>query len=130
MRQFDGVTAFLNGVVDDEISMVAPDHTRVLNLIVGMEFGTPNVVNQATRRLSDLVGNNVSKMQKTLKGLKQAGRRELLKIGAIPTKGDASIYVKGKGDDPVITVVYEEDIVVCSLVIQRRLTKATSFSSF
>ncbi|XP_076383615.1 uncharacterized protein LOC143260915 [Megalopta genalis] len=81
-------TTYLNGVIEEEIFMEVPNYTRE---------GSP------------------------LYGLKQAGRcwyrhlsDELIKLGATPTAGDASVYVRGAGDNLTLIVVYVDDILIIS----------------
>lgn len=63
----------------------------------------------------------VCRIKKSLYGLKQYGRcwhkrigKVLHNFGAKPTFGDASVYVKDKGDDALIIIAYVDDIITLS----------------
>ncbi|CAI7846443.1 unnamed protein product [Closterium sp. NIES-54] len=96
VKQMDVTTAFLNGVLEEEIFMTQPE---------GFEDGSGRVFN----------------MKKALYGLKQASRQWYLKlrgvleeIGFTPSTADHSLFMLGEGEQRSFMVVYVDDILIFS----------------
>ncbi|CAI5967065.1 unnamed protein product [Closterium sp. NIES-64] len=96
VKQMDIVTAFLNGILEEEIFMAQPE---------GFDNGS----------------GRVWKLKKALYGLKQAPRqwymklREVLEeIGFTPSTADHSLFMLGEGEQRSFMVVYVDDILIFS----------------
>ncbi|CAI7840482.1 unnamed protein product [Closterium sp. NIES-53] len=96
VKQMDVTTAFLNGVLEEEIFMAQPE---------GFDDGS----------------GRVWKLKKALYGLKQAPRQWYLKlrevleeIGFTPSSADHSLFMLGEGEKRSFMVVYMEDILIFS----------------
>ncbi|CAI5478185.1 unnamed protein product [Closterium sp. Yama58-4] len=96
VKQLDIVTAFLNGILEEEIFMAQPE---------GFDDGS----------------GRVWKLKKALYGLKQAPRqwymklREVLEeIGFTPSTADHSLFMLGEGEQRSFMVVYVDDILIFS----------------
>ncbi|CAI7873895.1 unnamed protein product [Closterium sp. NIES-53] len=92
----DVTTAFLNGVLDEEIFMAQPE---------GFDDGSGRVL----------------RLKKALYGLKQAPRQWYLKlrgvleeIGFTPSSTDHSLFMLGEGEQRSFMVVYVDDILIFS----------------
>ncbi|CAI7856241.1 unnamed protein product [Closterium sp. NIES-53] len=96
VKQMDVTTAFLNGVLEEEIFMAQPE---------GFDDGSGRVL----------------RLKKALYGLKQAPRQWYLKlrrvleeIGFTPTTADHSLFMLGEGEQRSFMVVYVDDILIFS----------------
>ncbi|CAI7911006.1 unnamed protein product [Closterium sp. NIES-54] len=96
VKQIDVTTAFLNGVLEEEIFMAQPK---------GFDDGSGKVL----------------RLKKALYGLKQAPRRWYLKlrgvleeIGFTPSTADHSLFMLGEGEQRSFMVVYVDDILIFS----------------
>ncbi|GJP44813.1 hypothetical protein CLOM_g4226 [Closterium sp. NIES-68] len=96
VKQMDIITAFLNGVLEEETFMEQPE---------GYNDGS----------------GRVWKLKKALYGLKQAPRqwyiklREVLEaIGFTPSTADQSLFMLGEGEQRSFMVVYVDDILIFS----------------
>ncbi|CAI7801284.1 unnamed protein product [Closterium sp. NIES-53] len=96
VKQMDVTTAFLNGVIDEEIFMAQ---------LEGFDDGS----------------SRVWKLKKALYGLKQAPRQWYLKlrdvleeIGFTPSFADHSFFMLGEGKQRSFVVVYVDDILIFS----------------
>ncbi|CAI7752458.1 unnamed protein product [Closterium sp. NIES-54] len=96
VKQMDVTTAFLNGVLEEEIFMVQPE---------GFDDGSGRVL----------------RLKKTLYGLKQAPRQWYLKlrgvleeIGFTPSSADHSLFMLGEGEQRSFMVVYVDEILIFS----------------
>ncbi|CAI7904736.1 unnamed protein product, partial [Closterium sp. NIES-54] len=96
VKQMDVTTAFLNGVLDEEIFMAQPE---------GFDDGSGRVL----------------RLKKALYGLKQAPRQWYLKlrgvleeIGFTPSSADHSLFMLGEGEQRSFMVVYVDDILIFS----------------
>ncbi|CAI7809740.1 unnamed protein product [Closterium sp. NIES-53] len=96
VKQMDVTTAFLNGVLEEEIFMAQPE---------GFDDGRDRVL----------------KLKKALYGLKQAPRQWYLKlrgileeIGFTPSTADHSLFMLGEGEQRSFMVVYVDDILIFS----------------
>ncbi|CAI5979108.1 unnamed protein product [Closterium sp. NIES-64] len=96
VKQMDIITAFLNGILEEEIFMAQPE---------GFDDGS----------------GRVWKLKKALYGLKQAPRqwymklREVLEgIGFTPSTADHSLFMLGEGEQRSFMVVYADDILIFS----------------
>ncbi|CAI7868468.1 unnamed protein product [Closterium sp. NIES-54] len=96
VKQMDVTTAFLNGVLEEEIFMAQPE---------GFDDGSGRVV----------------RLKKALYGLKQAPRQWYLKlrgvleeIGFTPSTADHSLFMLGEGEQRSFMVVYVDNILIFS----------------
>ncbi|CAI7886883.1 unnamed protein product [Closterium sp. NIES-54] len=96
VKQMDVTTAFLNGILEEEIFMAQPE---------GFDDGSGRVWN----------------LKKALYGLNQAPRQWYLKlrevleeIGFTPSSADHSLFMLGEGEQRSFMVVYVEDILIFS----------------
>ncbi|CAI7751006.1 unnamed protein product [Closterium sp. NIES-54] len=96
VKQMDVTTAFLNGVLDEEIFMAQPE---------GFDDGSCRVL----------------RLKKALYGLNQAPRQWYLKlrgvleeIGFTPSTADHSFFMLGEGEQRSFMVVYVDDILIFS----------------
>ncbi|CAI7742466.1 unnamed protein product [Closterium sp. NIES-53] len=96
VKQMDVTTAFLNGVLEEEIFMAQPE---------GFDDGSGKVL----------------RLKKALYGLKQAPRQWYLKlrgvlegIGFTPSSADHSLFMLGEGEQRSFMVVYVDDILIFS----------------
>ncbi|CAI7861609.1 unnamed protein product [Closterium sp. NIES-54] len=96
VKQMDVTTAFLNGVLEEEIFMAQPE---------GFDDGSGRFL----------------RLKKALYGLKQAPRQWYLKlrgvleeIGFTPSSADHSLFMLGEGEQRSFMVVYVDDILIFS----------------
>ncbi|CAI7888781.1 unnamed protein product [Closterium sp. NIES-54] len=96
VKQMDVTTAFLNGVLEEEIFMAQPE---------GFDDGSGRFL----------------RLKKALYGLKQAPRQWYLKlrgfleeIGFTPSTADHSLFMLGEGEQRFFMVVYVDDILIFS----------------
>ncbi|CAI7735426.1 unnamed protein product [Closterium sp. NIES-54] len=96
VKQMDVTTAFLNGILEEEIFLVQPE---------GFDDGSCRVL----------------KLKKALHGLKQAPRQWYLKlrgvleeIGFTPSTSNHSLFMLGEGEQRSFMVVYVDDILIFS----------------
>ncbi|CAI7845700.1 unnamed protein product [Closterium sp. NIES-54] len=96
VKQMDVTTAFLNGVLEEEIFMAQPE---------GFDDGSGRVL----------------RLKKALYGLKQAPRQWYLElrgvlgeIGFTPSTADHSLFMLGEGEQRSFMVVYVDDILIFS----------------
>ncbi|CAI7890590.1 unnamed protein product [Closterium sp. NIES-53] len=95
VKQMDETTAFLNGVLEEEIFLAQPK---------GFDDGSGRVL----------------RLKKALYGLKQAPRqwylklRGVLEIGFTPSTTDHSLFMLGEGEQRSFMVVYVDDILIFS----------------
>ncbi|CAI7843723.1 unnamed protein product [Closterium sp. NIES-54] len=96
VKQMDVTTAFLNGILEEEIFMAQPE---------GFDDGSGRVL----------------KPKKALYGLKQAPRQWYLKlrgvleeIGFTPSTADHSLFMLGEGEQRSFMEVYVDDILILS----------------
>ncbi|CAI7930410.1 unnamed protein product [Closterium sp. NIES-54] len=96
VKQMDVTTAFLNGVLEEEIFMAQPE---------GFDDGSGRVL----------------RLKKALYGLKQTPRQWYLKlrgvleeIGLTPSTADHSLFMLGEGEQRSFMVVYVDDIQIFS----------------
>ncbi|CAI7732979.1 unnamed protein product [Closterium sp. NIES-53] len=96
VKQIDITTAFLNGVLEEEILMAQPE---------GFDDGSGRVL----------------KLKNALYGLKQAPRQWYLKLrgvleerGFTPSTADHSLFMLGEGEQSSFMVVYVDDILIFS----------------
>ncbi|CAI7865939.1 unnamed protein product [Closterium sp. NIES-53] len=96
VKQMDVTTAFLNGVLEEEIFMAQPE---------GFDDGSGRVM----------------RLKKDLYGLKQAPRQWYLKLRGVleeirftPSSADHSLFMVGEGEQRSFMVVYVDDILIFS----------------
>ena len=100
VRQLDFVAAFLNGELDEEIYMEQPEGYAHMHMD---EHGQPMVC----------------KLNKSLYGLKQAGRvwyrtlcKWLFSHNFIALKSDSCVFIQSNGGEFVVFVVYVDDVLM------------------
>jgi hypothetical protein len=116
VHQMDVKTAFLNGDLDEDIYMQQPDGYRA----------------------ADDQASHVWKLNKSLYGLKQAGRawnkkmdQALIELGFKPLQTDSCVYVKRSGSSVMYLLVYVDDLLlVTNDTAQLAATKAALSSRF
>ncbi|CAI7889661.1 unnamed protein product [Closterium sp. NIES-54] len=96
VKQMDVTTAFLNGILEEEIFMAQPE---------GFDDGSGRVL----------------RLKKALYGLKQAPRQWYLKLREVleeisftPSSADHSLFMLGEGEQRSFMVVYVDDILIFS----------------
>jgi len=123
VRQYDVVTAYLNGTLEKEVLMEAPKMMEeTLQYMIERERMDHDLADMVKITLKKLrAGDVVCHMNKTLYGLKQAGRawhkrldEKLRRLGAFLSKQDPCLYLKNKGEKLMIIVVYVDDILIMS----------------
>lgn len=123
IEQLDITTAYLNGNVEEEIFMEAPEYLEnVLELIARDRREGESVKKAANKMLKDLQKSNVvCLLNKALYGLRQAGRawhlrlsKELRELGAVPSKSDPCLYLSGPVENRSYIIVYVDDILIMS----------------
>lgn len=116
IHQMDVKTAFLNGDLQEDIYMEQPDGYRA----------------------TGSKANHVWKLNKSLYGLKQAGRAwnkkmdaALIDLGFRPTHSDSCVYVRRSGDIVMYLLVYVDDLLlVTNDVAQLKSVKSALRSRF
>jgi len=126
IHQLDVTTAFLNGDLTESIFMDVPENfEEILNDIVRDEKSLKQVVEDAKEMLESLKntnkGSKVCLLQKSLYGLKQAGRQWYLKLdenikklGLKPLKTDPCLYYCHRGKDTMLLSIYVDDLWLAS----------------
>lgn len=121
--QFDVVTAYLNGILNEEVYMKVPEMLcEILEQITAKYEEISDVGIQARKMLQDLrSGGNVCRLNKALYGLKQAGRQwyaelhdKLVCMGLKPLTNEPCLfrgYFEGK---LVLLLVYVDDLLVAA----------------
>lgn len=121
--QFDVVTAYLNGSLDEEVTMVVPEMlNEMLERILFKQGETSEVGVQATKMMKSLRnGGDACKLKKALYGLKQAGRqwyfklsKTLVSLGLEPMKNEPCLFHGYSNGSIVLVLVYVDDILVAS----------------
>lgn len=120
IHQFDVATAYLNGNLSENIYMEPPKQlAEALRRIANSN--DPNLVAKAKTMLQDLNNNKICKLNKSLYGLKQAGRnwnqkldQTLKNFGAIPCVSDSCVYRLGQGEDKTLIITYVDDLIIMS----------------
>lgn len=123
LNQFDITTAYLNGVLKEEVFMEVPKYTiDGLKRIIISETANNYIGKIATEMLKEFnEGDKVCLLKKALYGLRQAGRcwnnkinEELIKFGAKRSTADPCVYFKGDEEKLLLIAVYVDDIIVAS----------------
>ena len=104
IRQFDVTTAYLNGVIEEEVFMETPIGIRAKRMQIDLESG-----------------DKICLLKKSLYGLRQARRSwhvkldgVLKKFGATPSNADPCVYCLGQEEEILIIAIYVDDILVAS----------------
>ena len=135
IKQVDVTTAYLNGVIKEEIFMETPKYlTKALESVIHRERSCSEIRIIAEKILQDLETRcKVCLLKKSLYGLRQAGKScheklvEIMKkFGATSTNADSCSYYIGQGKDTLLIAVYVDDI----LVISRNKGKITKFKEY
>ncbi|KAK2578749.1 hypothetical protein KPH14_012275 [Odynerus spinipes] len=123
IEQLDVTTAYLNGVLEEEVFMSPPKMLNdALETIIESEGKNSQVKVKTERMLNELsCGDRVCLLKKSLYGLRQAGKcwfnrldRTLKKHGMIPCHADPCVYYAGQGEDSLLVAVYVDDILIIS----------------
>ena len=126
IHQLDVTTAFLNGDLAERIYMDIPENfEEILHEIIADEKSPNQVAGDAKNMIETLKnmkkGTKVCQLQKSLYGLKQAGRQWYLKLdenikklGLIPLKTDPCLYYCHKGNDTLLLAIYVDDLWLAS----------------
>lgn len=97
----------------------------VLEHVISKKHYTPEnreVMTKPKKMLNNIsTGDKVCLMRRALYGLRQAGRawhkrldEDLRRLEATPTNADPCVYLKKEGVQPIVIVVYVDDILVLS----------------
>lgn len=121
IHQLDVTSAYLNGVLEETIFMEPPrELSDVLNHICKSKRFDPEITQKARKMLDDL-DRKVCLLNKSLYGLKQAGRvwyfkldKILKECGATPTKADPCVYQIRREGVLVLILIYVDDILILS----------------
>lgn len=126
MHQVDVTTAYLNGILEEEIYMEVPDFLE--ELLPELVRESKNMPHRAIAEtmLNDLrSGDKVCALNKALYGLKQAGRqwhkklcKDLQDIGLKPLTGDVSVYTARRGEKLMFVAAYVDDLIIASSDIE------------
>ncbi|CAD6993124.1 unnamed protein product [Ceratitis capitata] len=121
--QFDVVTAYLNGFLEEEVLMKVPDmFPEMLNCIVSKRGGNCIVGLRAKKMLENLrSGGNVCKLKRALYGLKQSGRQWYIKLstklsemGLKPMKNEPCLFYGKVYKQFCLLLVYVDDLLIAS----------------
>lgn len=122
-------TAYLNGAIQETISMKPPDH--ILESLEALLEKEKKGSRKCTGKLKKCYRNSAQeikfcRLKKLLYGLRQAGRnwhatldKVLRKYGASPTNGDPCLHSIGKKGDLILIAVYVDDIIIASKDIEQ-----------
>lgn len=123
VRQFDVVTAYLNGKLEECVYMQFPLMLpEMLELIINDNQVNEDVRARASNMLMEIKqGANVCRLRKGIYGLKQAGRlwharlsKKLKSIGLESTKGEPCMYHAHRDGNLLLLVIYVDDILMAS----------------
>ena len=123
IHQLDITTAYLNGVLQEEIYMEPPNFIiEALEVLIEKENRNSEMRERAKAALKELeAGDKVCLLKKSLYGLRQAGRnwhatldKSLRKLGAAPTNADPCVYQLRKEEDIILIAIYVDDIIIAS----------------
>lgn len=122
IRQLDVTTAYLNGKLDERILMEPPKNLAdILARIIEREGGSSIGRKAKDMQSESREGDMVCLLNKSLYGLKQAGRswnltlhQSLIQLGAVQSQSDPCVYYVGSGEDIAIVVIYVDDILIFS----------------
>lgn len=122
--QIDIDTAYLNGDLNEDIYMKVPDLLEEsLEKLIKLESANSATGKRAARMLEDIKGGgNTCLLNKSLYGLKQAGRQwnikldtKLKEMGLRPTVNEPCLYHKrNKDGSDLYVVIYVDDILIAS----------------
>lgn len=118
--QMDVMTAYLHGTIEEETYMETPEMlAECLKQIIKRESRSD--VGSRTRKMLKQIqdGEKVCRLQKALYGLKQAGHqwhkklnKKLQELDLVPTNADPCVYYLKRGGDPLMVLIYVDDILV------------------
>lgn len=123
VRQFDVVTAYLNGTLDETVFMEIPDMLhQALKWIIDDSQVSEELKVKAMKMLKCIEeGGDVCKLKKALYGLKQAARQwheklssKLESIGLKSTKAESCMYYAKRGKDILLLLIYVDDFLIAS----------------
>lgn len=118
--QFDVVTAYLNGNLEEEVIMDVPDILLdTLERLVLEKSITPEVRSRAEMITNLRSGGDACRLKKALYGLRQTGRQwhirlkeKIESMGLSPTRGEPCLYHARRGEDILLLLIYVDDILV------------------
>lgn len=121
VHQIDIVTAYLNGVLDEEVIMEMPDMLEEILKRIAND-ADKNIGLKAHRLLNAIkAGGNVCRLNKALYGLRQGGRKwneaidaRLKSLGLTPTIGEPCLYYANRDNDVLFLLLYVDDILIAS----------------
>lgn len=117
----DITTAYLNGIVEEEIFMEKPKLLKESLKNIILRRGNQSIIGKrAIKMLKDLEsGDTVCKLQKAIYGLKQSGNQWNKKLNEILNRlqmksndADPCVYYLHLEEDILFIVVYVDDILV------------------
>ena len=122
IRQFDIVTAYLNGKLDEEVFMEIPDMFPDMLKLLSVKNTSHDVKQRAKKMLQQIEGgHNVCKLKRALYGLRQAGRKwyetlslKLEEIGLHATKRESCMFHAKRNGNLLLLVVYVDDLLIAS----------------
>uniref|UniRef100_A0A0C9QD48 POLX_0 protein n=1 Tax=Fopius arisanus TaxID=64838 RepID=A0A0C9QD48_9HYME len=121
--QYDVVTAYLNGQIDEEIHMEMPPMlAESLEQLAMQENPKSEITDKIEKMRTNLQGGgNCCLLQKALYGLKQAGRQwnqkisdKLLSMGVQQAKSDPCLFHDEKSGHRLLILIYVDDILLAS----------------
>lgn len=120
VHQLDITTAYLHGTIEEETYMDLPESlTECLARII--DKGDDDVTRSRAKKMLKQIqsGEKVCRLQRALYGLKQAGRQwhkklddRLRKLNLIPTNADPCVYYLRRGGEPLLVLIYVDDILI------------------
>ncbi|BES98060.1 Hydra magnipapillata [Nesidiocoris tenuis] len=123
IHQMDVTTAYLNGVISEEIYMNVPDqYEQILEQISNNQERPSEIRKMATQHIKKLSGKNkVCKIKKALYGLKQSGRmwyqkldKTLKSLNLKSSTADPCVYTGEIDGEMVILGVYVDDLILAT----------------
>lgn len=123
VHQFDVTTAYLNGKLNEKIFMEPPKQLPEIleNISNDKAIANKNIACKAEAMLQDLRENKICLLNKSLYGLKQAGRswhqkleKTLKQIGAVPCVSDTCVFRLDQGEDVAFIITYVDDLIIIS----------------
>jgi len=122
IHQLDITTAYLNGIIEEEIYMEMPDMLEEsLKLIMKNKKENSNIRSKAKCMLENLNENKVCRLRKSLYGLKQAGRQwnkrfdeKLRSMDLKRCTSDPCVYYAKQGEDMILVAIYVDDVIIIS----------------
>jgi len=120
LHQLDVTTAYLNGIINEEIYMEIPELLEEMLPEMISECKISTLQNMAMKMLNKMKsGEKVCILNKAIYGLKQAGRQWHLKLrqdlqglGMQPLNDDTSVYTARRNEKLMIIVTYVDNLII------------------